>query len=183
MSATHTTPVPQVTSVREDLITVAVPGRTPGRDVMREARKLAAGAAHTLVGGAQNVRPGKLDGRVITLADFAPVRRRQAGQAPAASVDDLRAREVAELRARLAELTGEPAPKAPRRPREVPPKIAARIAASHALACKTCRDLGVVRGVGANAGKAYRTRNGADAAKAAGRAVPCPDHKRASKSA
>lgn len=71
-------------------------------------------------------------------------------------------------------------PAVPREPRADEPEFIRR---ARAVTCRTCRDLGVVRGVGASAGKPYRTANGAEAAKAAGRAVPCPDHKRAKRSA
>jgi DnaJ-class molecular chaperone len=40
--------------------------------------------------------------------------------------------------------------------------------------CPTCRGLGLVRGVGKNAGGRYRTLAGAQAAQEAGRAKDCP---------
>lgn len=171
MNATRTAPAPVVVSAREDLVTLAIPGKDASREALREARKIAAKAAHTLVGGAQNVRNAKHDGRMVTLADYAPVRKRQAG-AETAPAGDPRDALIAELEAKLAELRGAPAQTTPAR--EVPPVIAKRIAASHALTCKTCRDLRVVRGVGSDAGKHYRTLAGAQAATAAGRSAKCP---------
>jgi len=188
--STQTAPAPVVVRVREDLVTLALPGHDATREALRDARKLAAKEAHTLVGGAQNPRNATHDGRRVTLVDYAPVQRRQASApAPAQTVpapDALASMSKRELRDLVAQLLAArataPAP-ASKPAREIPPVIAARIAKSHAITCKTCRDLGVVRGVGADAGKPYRTQNGADAAKVAGRAVPCPDHKRARKTA
>jgi len=43
--------------------------------------------------------------------------------------------------------------------------------------CGTCKGLGLVRAVGKNAGKPYRTLNGAQAAQEGGRATDCPSCK------
>lgn len=81
------------------------------------------------------------------------------------------------LAAQLAALTGDPVTvKRERKPREVPPVVKARIDARAAAvaACATCHGHGVVRARGANAGKAYRTADGAKAATANGNSSKCP---------
>lgn len=177
MSAPRTATV--IADAPEGVIRVYVPGAddSEGRKIARTA---AAGVAHGLVGGV--LRSVKANRGYVR--DYAPVTRRAAAPAaPAPTTGDDRLafleRELARVTALLAD-QGTPAPAAKR---EVPPVIAARIAASHAITCKTCRDLGVVRGVGKNAGQPYRTADGAAAAKAAGRAVKCPSHTKARKSA
>jgi hypothetical protein len=147
----------------------------------KDARKAACAEAHTATIGKLLRVDDTPTGTRYTWGPVTPRGTRKpapAKPAPAASVSDLVALEIAELRARLAELTGETPAPAPA-PRELPEFIKR----AQAVTCRTCRDHGVVRGVGANAGKPYRTADGAAAAKAAGRAVKCPSHKRASKSA
>jgi hypothetical protein len=146
-------------------------------DLTQVGRKAAAGAAHTLVGAAQNVSNR---GSHWT-ADYAPLSRKSAAApevapAPEVSGEDRTAwleRELARVTALLADSRVGDVKVADAVAREVPPVIAAKIAASRAIVCKSCRDLGVVRGVGKNAGQPYRTADGAAAATAAGRAVKC----------
>jgi hypothetical protein len=147
-------------------------------DLTQVGRKAAAGAAHTLVGAAQNVSNR---GSHWT-ADYAPLSRKskaaapEVAQAPEVTGDDRLAyleRELARVTALLADSRVGDVKVADAVAREVPPVIAAKIAASRAIVCKSCRDLGVVRGVGKNAGQPYRTADGAAAATAAGRAVKC----------
>lgn len=155
-------------------------------DLTQAGRKAAAGAAHTLVGSAQNVvKRGKREWS----ADYSPLAKRPATAvaapvAPEVTGDDDRLayleRELARVTALLADTRPtthaedlDPDVALVARARVIPPVIAAKIAASRAITCKACRDLGVVRGVGANAGKPYRTANGAEAATAAGRSRKC----------
>jgi hypothetical protein len=133
------------------------------------ARKAACGEAHTATIG-KLVKVAEGAGKVTyTWGPVTPRGTRKA--APAASVSDLVALEIAELQARLAELTGAaPAPAAPRA--EFAPIKAAR-ERREAAACETCLDYGVVRGAGKHAGEHYRTADGAAASTAKGNSRPC----------
>jgi hypothetical protein len=163
-------------------VVVVAPG--VDSDALRKAaRKVACGEAHTAtIGKLVSVRDGA--GKVtytwgpVTLRTGAakpPVTPEVA--TPEVATPDLAGMSKRELRALVETLLAGQA--APKPAREVPEFIAR----SRAATCRTCRDLGVVRGVGQDAGKPYRTQKGADAAKAAGRAVKCPSHKRAAKAA
>ena len=156
---------------RNVVVTVAGPD---GDDVRKAARKVACAEAHTaLIGKLLKVAETR-DGHVYT---WGPVTTRQgaakvAPAKPAASVDDLVALEIAELRARLAELTGE-ATATVKAPREAPAFVRAARERREAAACKTCTDHGVVRAYGKHAGHAYKTANGASAATVNGSSKPC----------
>lgn len=148
-------------------------------DVLRKAaRKVACGEAHTAtIGKLIKVAEGagKVTytwGPVVTRAGAAKAAPKAAPAPESGDVSRL-VRKIAKLQAELDALVGATVPAT----REVPEFIARARAAT----CHTCKDLGVVRGVGADAGKPYRTAKGAEAAKAAGRAVKCPSHKRAPK--
>jgi hypothetical protein len=189
MSAPVTRPVAALHSVdtSADTARVWVDSAAPDRAALKIAAKIAAGALHTIVGKPLTVTP---DGQGAAYVVYPAIRTRRASAEPVAPepvaapepVDPVAAltAQVAALQAQLAALTGGAAPAAaPAAPREVP----AFIARARAVTCRTCRDHGVVRGVGANAGKPYRTADGAKAAKAAGRTVKCPSHTRTRKSA
>lgn len=158
----------------------------------KEARKLAMRTAGTVAIGSATESTTKKGMTRLTwhVSDAALASRKVVGATPTrkqvtpakedATPDDTREaflmREIARL---TAELTGKgKGTAATPAKREVPAFLA-----KGKVTCATCRDLGSVRGVGANAGKPYRTQAGADAAKQAGRAVPCPAHKRAKRSA
>jgi len=188
MSTTTTRQATRVDSP-EGTIRVYVPGQddTPARSAARSlACKIHGGV--TVGRTPAGVKANR--GHVYTFSPVAVVRPARPTAKPAkpakpAKADDRLAyltRELARVTAELAKVQGKPAPVA-KPAREVPPAIAARIAASHAITCKTCRDLKVVRGVGSRAGQPYRTADGAAAAKQAGRAVPCPTHVKARKTA
>lgn len=175
----------QVTVLRadEDLVRVAITGAQTA-EALKAARSIAAKAAHTIVGKPQNATR-TADGWTV---DYAPIRRRAAVPAPEVAEELAVGQSAAladmtrdELLALLAALTAPkaPAPKAPKADRPVPDFIAK----ARAITCRTCRDHGVVRGVGQRAGQPYRTADGAKAATAAGRSAKCPSHKRAAKAA
>jgi hypothetical protein len=194
MTATHATAVADLGIVR-----VTFDSKPVRSDLTQAGRKLAAGVAHTLVGSAQNVRKS---GKVWT-ADYSPLRKvaakpvghdlgwlpesrisddqLAARQAEVTGEDDRLAyleRELARVTDLLAAVTGttansRPIPPAPTA-RVVPDKIAAKIAASAALACKVCRDYGVVRLTPRENGRVnFRSADGARAATAAGRSRKC----------
>jgi hypothetical protein len=172
---------------------------TPDRAAVKAARKVAAQALHTIVGAPLTVTP---DGKGAAYLVIPAIRSRRAAT-PAAPVVDapsaldnavgaaafraaVESPDVATLRAELDRitalldaLTGGQAAPAPAPAREVPEFIKR----AQAITCRTCRDHGVVRGVGQKAGQPYRTADGAAAATAAGRSVKCPSHKRAGKAA
>lgn len=160
----------RVTGNENGLVRVWAPDVTSASK--QAARKLAAGEAHSLVGAAQDLGTAK-GGHILgfapiarrTVAPTAPAKARKAGKRDA---------EIAELRARLAALLGD-SPKAP--------KALPAFMRKADVTCETCEDLGYVRGVGKHAGDAYKTANGVKAAREGGRAVKCPSHKRASKTA
>jgi hypothetical protein len=200
------------TSPATDTARVWVDSAEPDRAAIAAARKIACGALHTIVGkpltvesagdGASYVTFPAIRSRrtttpeVITDPAPAPVKAGKGKGKPApTALDDavgaaaFRAavespdvetlkRELDRITALLAAVTGT-APAPVKAPRAVPEFIAR----AQSVTCRTCRDLKVVRGVGAKAGQPYRTQAGADAATAAGRSVKCPSHKRASKSA
>jgi hypothetical protein len=184
MSATHTAHV----QGRSVVVRTTVPDSPESRAL---ARKLACGEAHTATIGKLTRVDETGTGVTYTWGPVTPRGTRKPAPAPVRETASGPASgQVADLIANLAQLTPDvraaivaaltgdsPAP-APA-PRELPEFIKR----AQAVTCRTCRDHGVVRGVGANAGKPYRTADGAAAAKAAGRAVKCPSHKRASKSA
>jgi hypothetical protein len=157
-------------------VVVVAPG--VDSDALRKAaRKVACGEAHTAtIGKLVSVRDGA--GKVTYT--WGPVTTRSGAAKPAApevpAGPDLASMSKRELRELVETLL---AAQVVKPAREVPDFIARARTAT----CKTCRDFGVVRGVGQDAGNPYRTQNGADAAKAAGRAVKCPSHKRAAKAA
>lgn len=155
-------------------VTVTVTGEDSDA-VRKAARKAACAEAHTaLVGKLLKVAETK-DGHAYT---WGPVTVRSGAakapaKAPAATVSDLVALEIAELRARLAELTGEAAP-APVKPREVFAPIVKAAARKASAACSTCLDLGHVRKTPRDNGSVtYRTPKGRDASIALGNAKPC----------
>lgn len=179
MSATIT----RVDQVSVGVFRVTFSGKPERSDLTQAGRNAAAGEAHTLVGAAQNVRQA---GKVWT-ADYSPIRRTAPAaapaQAPEASGDDNRLayleRELARVTDLLAAVTGTTANARPMPPTPVPvspgaAKIAAKIAASHALACKVCRDYGVVRLTPRENGRVnFRSVDGAAQATAAGRSRVC----------
>jgi hypothetical protein len=171
-------------------VTVVATGEdTP--ELRAAMRKAACGEAHTAtIGKLLKVAPTGEGGPGATLAlTWGPVTARggalvqatpvtdDAPVVDAADADEVAklTRKLAKITARLAELGAAPAPV--KAAREVPEFIAR----ARKVTCHTCRDLKVVRGVGADAGKPYRTQKGADAATAAGRSVKCPSHKRAAR--
>jgi hypothetical protein len=174
-----------------DTARVWVDSATPDRAAVKAARKVAAQALHTIVGAPLTVTP---DGQGAAYLVIPAIRARKAGTpapapvtpdqvTPGDAVDGL----IANLKALtpdaiarvVAALTGGQAAPAPAPARDVPEFIKR----AQAITCRTCRDHGVVRGVGSKAGQPYRTADGAAAATAAGRSVKCPSHKRASKGA
>jgi hypothetical protein len=177
-----------------DTARVWVDSATPDRAAVKAARKVAAQALHTIVGAPLTVTP---DGQGAAYLVIPAIRARKAGTpapapvtpdqvTPGDAVDGLIANlkaltpdAIARVVAALTpdQATPAPAPVAPAR--EVPDFIKR----AQAITCRTCRDHGVVRGVGQKAGQPYRTADGAAAATAAGRSVKCPTHKRASKGA
>lgn len=183
MSTTITRTATRVDSP-EGTIRVYVPGAddAPSRSA---ARSLACKIHGGITVGRTPVGVAGKRGHVYTFTPVTVVRPAKAAPTAKAPKADPRDAMIAELTAKLAELTGTPvqAAKAAKAPRVIPPQVQARIDASHRITCKTCRDLKVVRGVGSRAGQPYRTADGAAAAKAAGRAVPCPTHVKARKTA
>lgn len=188
--------VNRVVGAPAGIIRVRVSGAEWSDTVVRKtARSYAMREAHTLVGGAQNVRQDGAD----TLVDFAVVTRtaKDAHPAdapvevptvdgrtvPAVDVHALMAR-IDALAAQVAALTGATpvtTPVAtPKAPREVPAFIVDRAKAREAATCKLCRDFGVVRASGPDAGKPYRTANGAAGATAS-KPCTCKAGKRAAK--
>jgi hypothetical protein len=164
-----------------NLVRVTFPAKPVRSDLTQAGKKLAAGVAHTLVGKAQNVtRRGQ-----VWTADYAPIRPgvsltgETAPAAPAASPtgdDDRLAwleRELARVTALLAAQAGATAPAAaPVAPvSESTARIQAKIAASAALKCKVCRDLGVIRLTPRENGR-WNFRS-ADGAAQATRKQPC----------
>ena len=163
---------------------VATGADTP--ELRAAMRKAACGEAHTAtIGKLLKVNATGEGGPGATLAlTWGPVTTRSGAArpaaakaapkaAPAASVSDLVAMEIAELRARLAELTGEATP-APAKARETFAPIAKAAARKAAAACGTCMDLGHVRKVARENGSvAYRTAKGRDASIALGNATAC----------
>lgn len=103
-----------------------------------------------------------------------PVRtlKRDDAPAPARGGDDRLAwleRELARVTAALAEATGAPVSvPAPAPARELPAFLR-----KEPVACEHCRDFGLVRAQGPNAGNAYKTLKGAQASHADGRAKAC----------
>lgn len=166
-------------------VTVVATGEdTP--ELRAAMRKAACGEAHTATigklltvddaGGKLTLTWGPVTARGGALVKASPVTD-DAPAAPSLTADQVATMGKRELREALLALLAAPAPAPVKAPREVPDFIARARKAT----CHTCRDLKVVRGVGADAGKPYRTQKGADAATAAGRSVKCPSHKRASK--
>lgn len=194
MSATLATPVASLHSVDAvaDTARVWVDSPTPDRAALKVAAKVAARALHTIVGKPLTVTP---DGNGAAYVTYPAIRTRRvaapaAAPAPApapsaherllALLDDDGRELLTEVLADRAGLPRKAAPAAAPAPARELPDFIKR---AQAVTCHTCRDHGHVRGVGARAGQPYRTADGAKAAKAAGRAVKCPSHKRASKSA
>lgn len=155
-----------------------------------ELRNIAAKAAGTInVGRVPAGKPAKLHGVTGHGYDFAPVQRRQAGEAapdPVVPTADPRIAVLAglglspeQIAAALAAAPAAAAAKGKttakattaKAPREVP----AFLRKWENVTCKSCRDFGKVRGPGAGekAGRAFRTQHGADSAPTA---VPCPQH-------
>jgi len=133
------------------IVRVSFDAKPVRSDLTQAGRTLAAGEAHTLVGSAQNVRKS---GKGTWSADYAPLRKvspkpATPTAAPEVTGEDDRLafleRELARVTALLAAQATAPAA-APVAPvSESTAKGQAKIAASHALTCKVCRDLGVIR--------------------------------------
>lgn len=179
-----------VTDAPEGIIRLRIVGDTWAidSDVRKLAKGVAAKLAHSLVGAPMNVRTVMRGDAPVTLVDYAPIARgtRKPAEtaAPATGGDDRLAyleRELARVTALLTAKGGKrakvatPAPvaKVAKLNTFVADVIAPRAAARAAASCQTCRDFGVVRGVGERKGQAYRTQAGADAATAAGRSAKC----------
>jgi len=134
------------------IVRVSFDAKPVRSDLTQAGRTLAAGEAHTLVGSAQNVRKS---GKGTWSADYAPLRKvspkpATPTAAPEVTGEDDRLafleRELARVTALLAaQASGPVAPVAQAPVSESTAKVQAKIAASHALTCKVCRDLGVIR--------------------------------------
>jgi hypothetical protein len=171
----------KLTSTDPRRITVRIPEDTPA--ARKAARSLAMREAGTVaIGALQSCDPVK-GGYALTwtpnharnakpVATPRPVPRKRT-EAPVANPTELLTLALQGDRVsaeRLMALIGAPATPAPVTPkREAPAFLAKR----ENVTCEACQDYGVVRKHGKDAGKAYKTANGAQAATANGNSTPC----------
>lgn len=170
-----------VNGAPEGIVRVFVPGVDNGTEERAAARKAAQATAHTIhVGRTPVGKRGKVDGVAGYTFDFAPVTRQSLVEGSVPQVADGKPGKGKGKGKRSGKGKGKATPNT-----FVRDVIAPRAARRAAVSCKRCEDFGIVPTVGkrAEAGKAFRTVNGATSSPSAGKCPACKGKSKARLSA